>query len=206
MYTPRYYKNENEAALHEFIRNNGFGILVSQAGSRPWATHIPMVLRADGKTLTGHIARGNAQWKSWNDSEVLAIFQGPHTYVSSSWYDHENAPTWNYLAVHVYGTIAITQGDELLSDLKQLLDYYEKNSEHPVTIEGMSEKFLRQEIQGIVGFKIAITKIESAFKLSQNRDDKNFNEVIHRLEQRADNNSHEVAREMRKLRPGLPPK
>jgi transcriptional regulator len=199
MYTAKTNRNEDQEELLEFIRQNGFGILVSQVNGKPWATHIPMYLSMDGKKLTSHIARGNPQWKSWNETtEVLAIFQGPHAYVSSSWYDHENVPTWNYIAVHAYGTIRTIEGEELVNALKHLVNKYEKASEHPVTVEGMSAKFLNNEIRGIVAFEMTITKLEASYKLSQNRDDKNHANIIQELEKRGDNQSIQIAKEMKR--------
>src|SRR5690349_18720896 len=107
MYTPKIYQDNNPASIRKFIHENGFGILVSITGGQLWATHIPIMLSDDGTKLIGHVSRGNKQWKDFGTQEVLTIFSGPHTYVSSSWYDHENVPTWNYLTVHVYGTIRI---------------------------------------------------------------------------------------------------
>ncbi|MFM7856108.1 MAG: FMN-binding negative transcriptional regulator [Flammeovirgaceae bacterium] len=201
MYTAKTNRNNNPHELLEFIRQNGFGILVSQVEDKPWATHIPMYLSPDGKKLTSHIARGNPQWRSWNNTtEVLAIFQGPHAYISSSWYDHENVPTWNYIAVHVYGTIRLLEGDEVVQSLKHLVDKYEKASAQPVTVEGMSATFLQNEIRGIIAFEITINKMEAAYKLSQNRDDKNYTEIIHQLEKRGDSGSVKVAEEMKRRR------
>ena len=101
MYTPAYAKNENEEDLKDFIRKNGFGIVVSTVDGKLWATHIPLILV--GGKLQGHISRGNKQWRALpQNEEVMVIFLGPHTYVSSSWYDHENVPSWDYVAVHVY--------------------------------------------------------------------------------------------------------
>ena len=95
MYTPKSFRNDNPEELKNFIRNNGFGILVSHVAGKLWGTHIPMILNEDGNTLTGHVARGNIQWKYIESApDVLVIFTGPHAYVSSSWYDHENVPTW----------------------------------------------------------------------------------------------------------------
>jgi transcriptional regulator len=199
MYIAKVNRNENQEELLEFIRKNSFGILVSQVDSKPWATHIPMHLSDDGKTLTSHMSRGNTQWKSLaSQNEVLAIFQGPHAYISSSWYDHENVPTWNYIAVHVYGTVRLIEGEELIDSLKKLVNKYEKQSERPVTVEGMSEKFLQHEIQGIVAFELNITRMEAAYKLSQNRDEKNHTEIIRQLEKRGDSDSIKMAEEMRK--------
>ena len=199
MYVSKLNRNENAEDLNEFIRQNSFGILISSVDGKPVATHIPMYLSDDGKTLTGHIARANSQWKNWNTSlEVLSVFQGPHTYISSSWYDHENVPTWNYIAVHVYGKIRIIENEELLASLKSLVHKYEKKSAKPVSVEGMSEKYVMEQMRGIVGMEITISKIEAAYKLSQNRDEKNHANIVSELEKQGDENSVGIADQMRK--------
>lgn len=199
MYVSKLNRNENVAELNEFIRQNGFAMVVSVVDGKPLATHIPLYLSEDGKTLTGHIARANSQWKNWETStEVLSIFQGPHAYISSSWYDHENVPTWNYIAVHVYGKIRIIENEELLESLKNLVHKHEMNSAKPVSVEGISEKYVKEQMRGIVGLEISISKIEAAYKLSQNRDTKNHANIVSELEKRADENSVEIANQMRK--------
>lgn len=175
--------------------------MVSQVNGKPWATHIPLELdmNKEGKeVLVGHVSRGNKQWKDFDkNEEVMAIFNGPHTYISSSWYDHENVPTWNYIAVHVYGTIRIIEGDELLGSLKKLVDKYEAHSSNPVTVEGMSKRFLESELRGIIGFEIVITDIQAAYKLSQNRDTNNKQNIVAELEQRGDHDSIQIAGHMK---------
>jgi len=200
MYVPKQFRNNDASTISDFIRHHGFGILVSQSDSRMVATHIPLELSEDETKLRGHIAKANPQWKNFqNNSEVMVIFPGPHAYVSSSWYDHENVPTWNYIAVHAYGKIQIIEGDELYSALKQLVDKYEKTSAYPLSIEKMSPEYVRQSIQGLVGFAIEITSIEAAYKLSQNRDRKNYVNVINELEKRGDHGSKSIAAEMKKI-------
>jgi len=202
MYTPKSNRNENKQEVIEFVKQNGFGILVSNVNGKPWATHLPLVINDDGTKISGHLARGNAQWRELAQTdEVLVIFTGPHAYISSSWYDHENVPTWNYISVHIYGKIRITEGEKMLSDLKELTNKYEKDSVMPVTVEGMSEKFLAAEIRGIVGIEMDVTRIESTYKLSQNRDDKNYKVITQELEMRKCPFDTEVAREMKKIRP-----
>ena len=200
MYIPKYFRNDNIEEVKSFIEQNSFGILVSQADGKPWATHIPLELgrnENDRDALYGHISKGNPQWKSFADnSQVLAIFSGPHTYISSSWYDHENVPTWNYIAVHVYGIARLVEGEKLLNSLKKLVDKYEATSVNPVSVEGMSENFLRRETKGIVGFEIEIGEIQSAYKLSQNRDEKNHASIVNELQQRGDTDSLKIAAEM----------
>ena len=200
MYIPNHYKNENIKEVKDFLIKNSFGILLNQNKGRISGTHIPMELNTDknGKDiLSGHISKTNPQWNNFNDKEeVLAIFNGPHSYVSSSWYKKENVPTWNYIAVHIYGTIKIIEGDELLSSLKKLVDKYESNSENPVSVENLSEKSLKQ-INGIIGFNIHINEIQATYKLSQNRDDSDYHNVIKKLDKTKDSGSMEIAKEMR---------
>jgi transcriptional regulator len=201
MYIPTVFRQENSAEVKSFLRENSFGILVSTVGNKPWATHIPLTLdtnAAGEDVLLGHVSRGNKQWRDFEKSEeVLAIFNGPHAYVSSSWYDHENVPTWNYMAVHVYGTLHIIEGEELLTSLKNLVNKYEATSKHPISVEGMSEKLLASELKGIVGFEIKITTIEAAYKLSQNRDAHNKERIIEELTKRGDASSVEIAARMK---------
>ncbi len=197
MYTPAYAKNENEEDLKDFIRKNGFGIVVSTVDGKLWATHIPLILV--GGKLQGHISRGNKQWRALpQNEEVMVIFLGPHTYVSSSWYDHENVPSWDYVAVHVYGKAHIQSEEELIESLRQLTNKYEKDSVHPISVDTMSEKFLHAELPGTIGFEITIERMEASYKLSQNRDEKNHTQIISELEKRGDENSVSVANEMRK--------
>ena len=202
MYIPELYKNENQEDIQNFIHQNGFGILVNQTNGKLWATHIPLVLEEkNGKQiLVGHVSRENPQAESFKtNDDVLALFTGVHTYISSSWYDHENVPTWNYLAVHVYGKVKIHSLEETIEALKRLVDKYEAKSEKPVRVEDLSKKTMLQA-RGIVSFEIEITAIEAKKKLSQNRDDKNYQNIILKLENSNDYQSIEVAKEMKKNR------
>ncbi|MEP2671210.1 MAG: FMN-binding negative transcriptional regulator [Cyclobacteriaceae bacterium] len=202
MYQPKYYKNNNREEQLEFIRKNSFGMLINEVDNKPWVTHIPFSLSEDGTKLTSHISRGNVQWKHFSsEKEVMVVFTGPHAYVSSSWYNHENVPTWNYMAVHVYGNIRIIEGNELKASLKQLMDHYEADSERPVSMEKMTPSYLEKEIRSIVAFEITITQIEAAFKLSQNREKEDYENIIDELNKKEDSNAHEVAKEMKKRCP-----
>lgn len=202
MYIPELYKNENQQEIQEFLHQNAFGILVNQTNGKLWATHIPLLLEEkNGKQfLVGHVSSENPQAGSFEDNdEVLAIFPGVHTYISSSWYDHENVPTWNYLAVHVYGKVKIHSLEESIDALKKLVNKYEAQSENPVRVEDLSKKTMMQA-RGIVSFEIEITSIEAKKKLSQNRDDKNYKNIISKLETSDDNQAIAVAEEMKKNR------
>ena len=204
MYIPELYKNENQEDIQNFLHQNGFGILVNQTDGKLWATHIPLLLEEkDGKQfLVGHVSRENPQAESFKaNDDVLAIFAGVHTYISSSWYDHENVPTWNYLAVHVYGKVQLHSLDETIEALKRLTNKYEAKvkSENPVRVEDLSKKTMLQA-RGIVSFEIEITDIQAVKKMSQNRDDKNYQNIISKLEKSNDFQSIEVAKEMKKNR------
>lgn len=201
MHTPTHFKNTNLNEVKDFLKLNSFGILTCQSESGILATHIPIELTDDENKLVGHISRANPQWQNFNNAaEVLAIFSGPHAYISSSWYNHENVPTWNYIAVHVYGKIQIIEGEALLDSLTKMVNKYEKNSVRPVALEKMSPEYVMRAIQGIVGFEISITRIEATYKLSQNRDVASYNNIIHDLEKRQDANSSQIANEMRKIK------
>lgn len=201
MYTPEIYTNKNQDEIKNFLRENSFGILINQTNGKLCATHIPLELETakDGKDiLYGHLSRENPQWQGFtNDDRILAVFSGPHSYISSSWYDHENVPTWNYIAVHVYGKIKIIEGEGVIESLKKLVDKYEQNSENPIRVEDLSKKTMMQS-RGIVAFEIEITEIQATKKMSQNRDDKNYQNIISELEKVSTNQSIAVANEMKK--------
>ncbi|MGO4772369.1 FMN-binding negative transcriptional regulator [Flavobacterium sp. W22_SRS_FK3] len=203
MYTPEIYKNEDPESIKAFLMENSFGILINQTNGKLCATHIPIELEIndDGKEiLQGHISKLNPQAEGFAENDqVLAVFTGPHSYISSSWYDHENVPTWNYIAVHIYGRIKIVNEAASIEQLKKLVDKYEANSENPVSVENLSAKTMR-EARGIFGFEIEIDEIQATKKLSQNRDDHNYKNIISGLEKTENPQSIAVAKEMSKCR------
>ena len=198
MYIPHYYKNENLAEIKDFLNHNSFGILVNQLDGKPWATHIPLELdrTEEGKdVLVSHISKANPQWKAFeSNTEVLCIFNGPHAYVSSSWYQEEEVPTWNYIAVHVYGKIKILNEDETMASLHKLVDKYEKGSKNPLSLNDLSPKTLRQ-VKGIVAFQIEISDIQAAYKLSQTRP-QDHAKIVAELSERQDPGSQSIADQM----------
>lgn len=194
MYTPGYAQNNDIDAIKQFIKQNSFGILVSQFQQKILATHIPLVLSQDGSKLFSHLSRANPQAKNFiPGSEVLAIFSGAHAYVSSSWYDHENVPTWNYIAAHVYGKIQVLSGKEVYESLDYFMKRYEST-----TLDHLSEKYVDAQVKGIIAFQIDITSMEATYKLSQNRDQKNHENIIHQLEKQKDDAALKIAGEMKK--------
>ena len=199
MYIPHYYKNENLDEVKEFIVQNSFGLLINQLDGKPWATHIPLELAhaEDGsEILEGHIAKANPQWKAFKESaEVLCVFNGPHTYISSSWYKEEEVPTWDYIAVHVYGSIKILDETETMASLHRLVDKYERGSKQPLSLNDLSPKTLRQ-VKGVVGFQIRINDIQAAYKLSQTRPE-DHPKIISELKERGDAASEAIAKHIK---------
>jgi transcriptional regulator len=140
-------------------------------------------------------------WKTFEkNSEVLVIFQGPHTYISPTWYNHVNVPTWNYQAVHVYGRVRIIDDPaESYRLLKNLIDRHEIESHY--NLETLPQDFVQKEMRGIVAFQIDATQIEANYKLSQNRNDEDYHKIVSTLEAREDELSHGVAQAMKRQRP-----
>lgn len=109
MYIPKYFEVTDFNEIEKSIQSNSFGTLVTTNDGKPIATHLPLMLhkKEDDYYITGHFAYANSQWKMLAENQVLVMYQGPHAYISSSWYQAENVPTWNYQAVHIYGTASI---------------------------------------------------------------------------------------------------
>jgi transcriptional regulator len=200
MYIPSKYKNENLSEVKDFIRSNSFAILINQLNGKPWATHTPLELDKDedgNDILIGHIARANPQWKAFEtNKEVLCIFNGPHSYVSSSWYKEEEVPTWNYIAVHIYGSLSVMTESEVLTWLGGLVDHYEKDEKAPLSIKDLSPATLSQ-VKGVIGFRIKIKQIQAAYKLSQGREE-DHTRIIHELQNKKDLGSQQVSKIMKK--------
>ena len=203
MYIPKLYREEDRAKILEFIRQNDFAVLATYDGEKPVASHLLMEIVEEGEMLfiNGHMSRANPHWKTFEKNpEVLIIFHGAHTYISPTWYNHVNVPTWNYQSVHVYGRPRIiTEYDEAYDVLRRLVNRYETGSHYKM--ETLPQDFVEKEIRGIVAFKVGVTRIEANYKLSQNRKDEDHANIITQLEERPDDLSHRVAEAMRQQRP-----
>jgi len=202
MYIPKRFQIKDFDKIKQFIDENSFGTIISQTENQPIATHTPMLLRKIDQQyfVTGHMAKANPQWKSFESlkENVLIIFQGPHTYISSSWYQVENVPTWNYQAVHIYGKIQLMDETELAEDLAILLKKYEYGRKNPVLWETLSEQ-TKQQINAIVGFKVPVEEIQAAYKLSQNRHTTDFENIIEKLSE-GDEQAQQIAKAMQEIR------
>jgi transcriptional regulator len=203
MYINKNFIQLDAESITEYIKENGFATIISTDENDIFATHIPLMLGGidDDRYLHGHIAAPNEQSSSIkNGAKVLAIFIEKHTYISSSWYNHVNVPTWNYIAVHITGRFEILDDAQALASLNAMVDKYEAHSQKPFHISQMSDKEIKSNLRGITPFKIKIDKIEASWKLSQNRDDINYFEIIKKLRDRGDLLSINIADEMEKLR------
>lgn len=197
MYISKLYREEDREKILEFLKQNNFPALVTYDGEKPIATHLPVeVIEGEGDVLTilGHMSRANPQWKSFGEQEVLLIFQGAHTYISPRWYNHVNVPTWNYMMVHVYGKIRLVEGDELYSLLSGLVKNHEAQAAY--SLKGLPQDFVKKEMNGVVGFAVDVSRVDAGYKLSQNRNDTDHENIIRELERRGDEQSIGVAKAM----------
>jgi transcriptional regulator len=177
MYIPAAFRETRLEVLHALIREHSFATLISQLDGEPFATHLPFLLdatRGDHGTLRGHLARANPHWHSFADGQpALVVFQGPHAYISPNWYLAEQAvPTWNYSAVHAYGTPSIVSDwPTVRTLLEDTVATFESGLGQPEawTIERDSADYIEKLAQGIVAFEMPITRLEGKRKLSQNR-------------------------------------
>ncbi|MCY7540135.1 FMN-binding negative transcriptional regulator [Bacillus pumilus] len=185
MYIPSFFQVKDMEEIKAFIQSHSFATVVTTTDGKPIATHIPVSFLQieDSYVISGHMAIGNPQWKTLEENEqVLVIFQGPHAYISSSWYEKEAVPTWNYQAVHVYGKAKLLEKSELVKELTTMLETYESHREQPVLWHTLSDELLEKQMKGIVGFKIIIDEVQAAFKLSQNRHERDYAHIIEKLE------------------------
>ena len=188
MYIPKHFREDDLNILHNLMREYSFATLITQHEGVPFATHLPFILdaqRGQNGTLLAHIARANPQWHDFvAEQEVLVIFQGPHAYISPSWYEVDlSVPTWNYAVVHAYGMPRLIEDDEKLYELlKNLIAIHESHFENPWPFQ-LPDDYLQKMIRGIVGFEIEITRLEGKFKMSQNRTASERENVIASLQE-----------------------
>ena len=199
MYIPSHFKIEEDEFMYDIIQKHGFATLFSQHEGAPFATHIPLMLDEKKEYLYGHFARPNPQWKDIHGQTVLAIFRGPHCYISSSWYESNRAvPTWNYIAVHVYGQAELIEGEELKESLSDLVKKYEA-SDSSYKLDEVDAAFLEGMNRGIIGFKIKIEKMEGKAKLSQNHSIERKKLVIQELDKFDSEDERNIAAYMKDL-------
>jgi transcriptional regulator len=203
MYIPPAFERTDTEELFACIERHSFGLLVSTRGDAPFATHMPILLdRTTGQhgRLIGHMARANPQWRELDGQSVLVVFSGPHAYVSPSWYEADHVvPTWNYVAVHATGRFELVDDPDGVTEIvAATVAAYEQNRPTPWSFDPTAE-YVRKLVIGIVGFRIAIDRLEGKWKLSQNQPAERRARVAAALELSADADALEIARLMRGL-------
>jgi transcriptional regulator len=195
MYNSDPFRETDGAKLRAFIREHPFATLVSAADAGPFVSHIPLYLDTGGESLVGHVARGNGHWRL-SGAKSLAIFHGPHAYISASWYDAPGVvPTWNYLAVHVRGSLAVLTAPELGAVLDRMIAEHEPD---PEAFQANLGEASRAGLErGIVGIRLSIESWEGKWKLSQNKDSETRERLSARLAEGTGEDAQKIARMMR---------
>jgi transcriptional regulator len=186
MYSLPYYKEQDPQKVIQFVREHPFAFLAGcDSSSKPVATQVPVFIdEKDGKLfLSGHIMRNTDHHHAFlHNPYILAVFTGPHTYVSASWYENQQqASTWNYMSVHAKGVLRFLGEKELFDVLKRTTDHFENNPHSGSNFDDIPEEYLKKMINAIVAFEVEVSSIDHVFKLSQNRDEKSYDAITNKL-------------------------
>jgi transcriptional regulator len=201
MYSPSYNRIENRAELLAFMRANSFCVLVTGTGGALQASHLPVLVRErdEGLVIETHMARANPQWREiFDDEDVLVVFPGPHAYVSPRWYaQKERVPTWNYAAVHAYGSARIIEERDLkLASQRRLVA--ELDPEWLPAFDALSREYIANMLDGIVNIEVPLARMDSRWKLSQNRGRDEQERIVAQLDRSADSSARALAALMRR--------
>ena len=195
MYNLPQYKEKDQSVLVEFMKQHSFALLIGSANNIPAATQIPIIVEERDNVifLKGHFMRNTDHHKAFETNpNALCIFTGPHSYVSANWYtNQQTASTWNYVTVHVRGQIKFLGQQKLLEMLEELTDHYE-GKQSPASYRQLPPDYVDRLSKAVIGFEMEATEIENVFKLSQNRDEKSYDRIVHELKDR-DENSKEIS-------------
>jgi transcriptional regulator len=196
MYVPKHFQVTDSQQLISFIEEYSFGTLFSQTDGEPFATHLPFLIEQNQNGeyyLIGHMAKLNPHWQYINGS-VMVVFQGPHAYISPTWYkEQKTVPTWNYATVHVYGEFLVIENkDELLQVIERTISHYESSMAVPWMTD-LHNDFNEQLMNMIVAFKIKVTRFEGKWKLNQNHSIERRQRVIDGLRQTNEHDSIKIA-------------
>ncbi len=201
MYNLPYFKEKDQQVVLNFIHQHPFAFLTGcSEDGKPVATQVPVFIdEREGKLfLSGHIMKNTDHHRAFlNNPNVLAVFTGPHTYVSASWYEKkEQASTWNYMSVHAKGLLKFLDEPSLLDVLKRTTNHFENNPYSGANFEDLPVEYVQRLTKAIIAFEVEVQEIDNVFKLSQNHNEKTYHNIIKKLdEQDADGNR--IADEMR---------
>jgi transcriptional regulator len=206
VYIPEFNRIEDRDTSLAFLRANPFAVLVSSLDGLPFATHVPLAVRErSGQiVLRGHVAKANPHWKSFGqEQESLVIFQGPHAYISPALYEiAESVPTWNYAAVHVYGRVSVVDEKQSREILEELIGEFD--SSYAAHWASLSEEYRSRMLRHIVAFEMLALRLETKFKLSQNRTRREQANIVRALANSGDSAVAGVAALMRQQGLGRP--
>jgi len=200
MYSPPYNRIEDHAELLAFMRANSFCLLVTGGGGELAASHLPCLVEERGERLAllMHMARANPQWQSFFDDDVLVVFQGPHAYVSPRWYERAPAvPTWNYAAVHAYGKPVVLEAREAKHASQRRL-VAALDPQWLAAFDALEQDYVDRMLDGIVNFEIEVGRLETRWKLSQNRGRREQELIAAALEASAGTDARALAELTRK--------
>jgi transcriptional regulator len=195
MYSPTYNRVEDRVELLAFMRANSFALLVTGTGGTLHASHLPVQIRLDQErfVLDMHMAKNNPQWQEFFDDEVMVVFSGPHAYVSPRWYeDEERVPTWNYAAVHVYGIPKLIQ-DRSRKHANQRELVATLDPQWLPKFDALRPEYVEKMLDGIVNFEIQVARLETRWKLSQNRSKREMELIAAALDGSSDSAERELA-------------
>lgn len=203
MYHMPHFKADHPEEIFDFMKQYPLAIISSvDHNNQIQATHVPVIVDQleDKVVLSGHLMRNTPHFKTFEtNDEVLVIFNGPNAYVSASWYQQpQQGSTWNYITVHCRGKMKLMNTDRFPSFMQRFTSYFEGNSDNsPTVFNNLPESYTSQMMPHIVGFEIEVYALENVFKLSQNRDEESYDNIIEKLQSR-DSFSTQVASEMMK--------
>ena len=202
MYSLPYFKEQDQDTILRFIKENPFAFLCGcDESNNPVATQVPVFIdEKDGKLfLSGHIMKNTDHHKAFlHNPRVLAVFTGAHTYVSASWYhDKGQASTWNYISVHAKGALRFLDHQALLDVLKRTTNHFENNPYSGSNFEDLPAEYVEKLSKAIVAFEVEVQQVDNVFKLSQNRDEKSYHNIIGKLDNQ-DADGKKIADEMKK--------
>ena len=188
MYNLPQFKEQDHEKIIAFVKEHPFAFLCGVDGeNKPVATQVPVFIdqRQDKLFLSGHIMKNTDHHKAFLEHpDVLAVFTGPHAYISASWYeDKQQASTWNYMSVHAKGKIRFLDEQALPDVLKRTTDHFENNPDSPAAFDRLPEEYVQRLSKAIVAFEIEVLALDHVFKLSQNRDEKSYDSIIDTLQQ-----------------------
>lgn len=199
MYSPPYNRIEDLRELADFMRANGFALVVTGTGGRLHASHLPVTVHERGGKLVihSHMAKNNPQWQEFfgdeNADEILVVFSGPHAYVSPRWYaDQERVPTWNYAAAHAYGKVKLNP-DRAAKHAAQRELVGAMDPEWLPKFDALRPEYVEQMLEGIVTFDVEVTRLETRWKLSQNRGRREMELIAAQLEKSGDSGERALA-------------